>query len=140
MHVKLKGHYLNLHRQNIQLSKLLDFTSMKSVKNMDSYKNRIRLCCFAFMLKEISKYEKDSESSENSLDQFQHHFACSHLSTILNGILEADHLLSCLSQTTMIVTFVWSMNKILFGKRLASVCSVSVDDVPDVVSGWKRLK
>ena len=40
-----------------------------------------------------------------------------------------------LSQMSMIVIFFPKMNKSLFGKRLASVCSVPVDDVPDGVSG-----
>ena len=45
---------------------------------------------------------------------------------------EADLQLSCLLKTLMIVIFVSCMNKSQFGKRLASVCHVSVDDVPNV--------
>ena len=53
---------------------------------------------------------------------------------ILNRNLEADLGLSCSSQMSIIVMFVSSMKSSLFGKRLASVCSVSVDDVPNCVS------
>ena len=35
----------------------------------------------------------------------------------------------------MIVIFVPCMNKSPIGKRLASVCSVSIDDVPSGISG-----
>ena len=36
---------------------------------------------------------------------------------------------------SIIVTFVLSTNKTVFRKRLATVCSVPVDDVPEGVSG-----
>ena len=79
--------------------------------------------------------QKIQEVSANLEDGFQHLFVCSHLSPILDGYFDADLQLSCLSRISIIVIFVSSMNKSLFGKRLASVCSVSVDNVPNVVSG-----
>ena len=49
--------------------------------------------------------------------------------------LEADLWLSKLSQMSMVVIFVPCINKSLVGKRLASICSVLVDDAPNGVSG-----
>ena len=131
MHGKLKGLYSYIFtEETYRLSKLSYFTSMKTVKNMDSLNNWRRSCCFAFIMQEVSSHAKDSESSENYLDQVQHHFACSYLSTIFDRKLEADLWLSCLSQMSMIAIFVPSMKKV----NLASVCSVSVDDVSNCVS------
>ena len=86
-------------------------------------------------MKGVAKTSKDYKKDEKRPEVFQRLFLCSHLSTLLNRNLEADLQLSCLSQMSMIVIFVPCMNKSLIGKRLASLCSVSVDDVPNGVSG-----
>ena len=136
MHGELKGFHPYIYtEETYKPSKLSDFTSLKSVKDMDSTTNWRRLCCFAFILRKVYKHADDWESFENRSDQFQGHFACSHSSMILDRILEADLRLSYSSQMSMIVIFVPSMNESLFGKRLASICSVCVDDVPNVVTG-----
>ena len=57
------------------------------------------------------------------------------LITIWDRNLEHDLQLSCLPQMSTIVIFVPSMKSSLFVKTLASVSSVSVDDVPNGVSG-----
>ena len=93
---------------------------MKSVKDVDASTNSRKLRSFAFMLSKVSKHADDSESSENPPDQFQRHFVFSHLLIILDINLEADHWLSCLSQMSMIVKFVPSINKSLYGKRLTN--------------------
>ena len=63
------------------------------------------------------------------------YFLCSHLSTILDRNHEADLWLSFLSQLSMIVMFMPCINKSLLGKRLANVCSISIDDIHNGVSG-----
>ena len=54
---------------------------------------------------------------------------------VLDRNHEADPRLSCLLQMLMIVMFVPCMNKSPKGKRLASMCSVSAEDVLNGVSG-----
>ena len=53
----------------------------------------------------------------------------------LDRILEADLQLSSLSQMSMVVIFVSFINKRLLGKGLAILCSVSVYDDLNGVSG-----
>ena len=95
---------------------------IKFFKDINSSTDWRRLCSFAFIFSEFSKHAKDSESSENHLDLFQHQLVCTHSSTIL---LETLELTSC--------DFLPSMNKCLFEKRLAKACTIPVDDVPNVV-------
>ena len=107
---------------------------MRSVKDMDSTTCWKWLCCFAHVMKEVANTSKDYEKNEKGQEGFQSLFLCSHLSMVLDRNPEADLRLSCLLQISMIVMFVPCMNKSPTGKRLASICSVSVEDVSYGVS------
>ena len=97
-------------------------------EEIDSTPTLRRLCCFTYFMKRVSNNAKEFESSEKPPEGFQSIFLCSHLSTILDNNLEADLWLSCLSQISMVEIFVPCINKSLPGKRLASICSLLVDD------------
>ena len=140
MHEKLKeevkNEFLYIFIEEIyRASSVGEITSMRSAKNMDSITSWRRLCCFAYAMKGVANTSKDYKKEEKDPEGFQNIFFCSHLSTILDRNLVADPWLSCLSQVSMIVIFVPCMNESPIGKRLASICSVSAEDVPDGVSG-----
>ena len=86
-------------------------------------------------MKEVANTSKDYKKNEKGPEAFQSLFLCSYLSTVLDRNPEADLRLSCLSQMSMIVMYVPCINKSPIGKRLASICSVSAEDVPSGVSG-----
>ena len=86
-------------------------------------------------MKEVANNSKDYKKAEKGPEGFQSLFLCSHLSMVLNKNPEADLRLSCLLQVSMIVIFVLCINKSPIGKRLTSICSVSIKDVPNGVSG-----
>ena len=86
-------------------------------------------------MKEVANISKDYKKKEKGLEIFQSLFLCFHLSMALGRNPEADIRLSCLLQMSIIVIFVPCMNKSPTGKRLANVCSVSAQDVPNGFSG-----
>ena len=86
-------------------------------------------------MKEVANTSKDYKKNEICPETFQSLFLCSHLLTVLNRNPETDHRLSFLLQMSMIVIFMLCMNKGLMGKRLASICRVSAEDVLNGVSG-----
>ena len=116
-------------------SSVREITSMRSVKDMDSTTSWKRSCCFAYVMKGVANTSKDYKKDKKGPEGFKNLFLCSQLSTLLDRNSEADLRLSCLLQMSLIVIFVPCMNKCPIEKRLASVCSVSVDNVPNSVSG-----
>ena len=82
-------------------------------------------------MKDVANFSKDFEMNHKRSKTFKNLFLCSHLSIILKRNPETDLRLSCFSQMLMIVIIVPYMNKSPLQKRPASVCSVSVDDVPN---------
>ena len=106
---------------------------MRSVKDMDSTTTWGRLCCFAYLMRGVSNNAKQFESYKKPPEGLQSLFLCSHLSTIEIEILKLTSV--CPVQMSMFLIFLSFRNESLLGKRLASVCSVSVEDVPNGVSG-----
>ena len=89
------------------------FTSLRSVKDMDSITCWKWLCCFAHVMKEVGNTSKDYKKDEKGPEGFLSLFLCSHLSMVLDRNPEADLRLSCLLHVSMIVIFVPCMNKVL---------------------------
>ena len=108
------------------------YAALRSVKDMVSTTCWKRLCCFVF-IKAFCNHAKEYKKDEKPQEGLKL-FLCSHLSTILDGNLEADLWLSCLSQMSMIVIFAQCRNTFPIEKRLSNTCSISVDDVPNGVS------
>ena len=121
---------LHLHIRNLHALYRLKHNINEISEGHGIFQESENVCSFTYLMSQFTKKAENSESSENNPDQFQQHFACSYFSSIFDRNFETEHQLSCLSQMSMIVIFVPSMNKCLFGKRLAETCSVLVDDVP----------
>ena len=133
---KLKKHFpYILMEERYKTSRFTEFTSIKSVNDIASTATWRRLCCFAYLMIGVSNNAKEFKSYEKPPEGFKSIFFCSHLSTILDRNLKADLQVSCLLQMSMMVIFVPCIHKSLLGKRLASICSVLVDDDPNGVSG-----
>ena len=134
MHGELRRSYHEIFTKEMyRTSRFTEFNLMRSVKDIDSTTSWRRLCCFAYIMKIVFNHAKEYKKDEKPQEGFQQLFLCSCLSTILDRNSEADFRLSCLSQMSMIAIIVPYMNKSPIGKRQASICSVSVNDVPNVV-------
>ena len=130
LHGKLRRSCLEIFtEETYKKSRSTKFTSMISVKDMDLTTTWKRLCWFLLIMKAVSNHAKEYEKDEIPQEGFWQLFWCFRLSTILDRNPEADLRLSCLSLMSLIVIFVPCINKSPTGKGLASVCSVSFDDV-----------
>ena len=105
---------------------------------LTSYK---RLCSFTYFLNQLSESTEDYRNFNNYPYQFQQCFTCFRLSLILDGNIQTDLWLPCLSKMSMIVIFMPCSNKSLFGERLATASSVIfLIDFPAFMKEMERLK
>ena len=87
--------------ERYRTSSVSEFTSMRSVKDMDSTTCWKRLCCFAYV-KKVANMSKDYKKDEKSSSKIPKSILCYHLSMILDRNPEADLRLSCLLQMSMV--------------------------------------
>ena len=97
MHEKLRRSYPEIFTvETYKKLKLTEFTSMRSVKDMDSMNTWKMLHCFAFIMKSAFNHAKECKKDEMPQEGLQQLFLCSHLSMNLDRNPEADLQLSCL--------------------------------------------
>ena len=134
MHGKLTVHFPDIITgERYRTSMFREFTSMKSVKDMDSITSWRRLCCFACIMQGVSNHAKEYKNDEKPPEGFQNIFLCSHLSKFLKRNPEDVLQLYSSLQMSIIVIFMSCMIESLLEEKLATVCSVSVHDVPMVL-------